>query len=132
LISLANDAGTFKDQMLRARTLAQVADLIWQTDADRARALFRQAWHAAEIADADAQQRMQEEAREQQAKSGGYAVTSPPDVRKQVLHLAVKHERSLGEEFLAKRCGRGQTTRLPGSRQRVTGNRSHSRMGFHD
>ena len=104
LISLANDAGTFNDQRLRARTLSHVADLLWETDADRARNLFRKAWDAAEIADAEGQQRMQEEAREQQAKSGdgGYAVSSPPDIRKEVLRLAVKHDPSLGEEFLGK------------------------------
>lgn len=104
LISLANDAGTFNDQRLRARTLSHVADLLWETDADRARNLFRKAWDAAEVADAEGQQRMQEEAREQQAKSGGggYAVSSPPDLRKEVLRLAVKHDPSLGEEFLGK------------------------------
>lgn len=104
LISLANDAGTFNDQRLRARTQAHVADLLWETDADRARNLFRKAWDAAEVADAEGQQRMQEEAREQQAKSGGggYAVSSPPDLRKEVLRLAVKHDPSLGEEFLGK------------------------------
>jgi hypothetical protein len=104
LISLANDAGSFNDQRLRARTLSHVADLLWETDADRARNLFRKAWDAAEIADAEGQQRMQEEAREQQAKygDGGYAVSSPPDIRKEVLRLAVKHDPSLGEEFLGK------------------------------
>jgi hypothetical protein len=104
LISLANDAGTFNDPRLRARILAHVADLIWETDTDRARNLFRKAWDAAEVADAEGQKRMEEEAREQQAKSkgGGYGVTSPPDLRREVLGLAVKHDASLGEEFLAK------------------------------
>lgn len=104
LISLANDAGTFNDQMLRARILARVADLLWEADADRARTLFRKAWDAAETADAEGQERMQKEAREQQARSGGrgYSVVSPPDLRKEVLSLAVKHQVSLGEEFLAK------------------------------
>lgn len=104
LISLANDAGTFNDPRLRARILAHVADLLWETDADRARNLFRKAWDAAEVADAEGQKRMEEEAREQQAKSkgGGYGVTSPPNLRREVLGLAVRHDPSLGEEFLAK------------------------------
>ena len=103
LISLANDAGTFNDQRLRARTQAHVADLLWETDTDRARNLFRKAWDAAEIADAEGQRRMQEEAREQAKSSGGgYAVSSPPDLRKEVLRLAVKHDPPLGEEFLGK------------------------------
>src|SRR2546427_12224537 len=33
LMSLASDAGSFKDQRLRARTLARVADALWDTDA---------------------------------------------------------------------------------------------------
>lgn len=104
LTSLANDAGTFNDPGLRARILAQVADLLWEIEPDRARNLFRKAWDAAEIADADGQRRMEEDARAQQSKSGNrsYSVVSPPDLRKEVLRLAVKHEARLGEEFLAK------------------------------
>ncbi|HEY6072434.1 MAG TPA: hypothetical protein VIV15_03350, partial [Anaerolineales bacterium] len=109
LISLANDAGTFNDQLLRARMLAHVADLLWETDADRARTLFRKAWDAAETADAEGQERMQKEAHEQQARSGGgYSLVSPPDLRKEVLGLAVKHQTSLGEEFLAKLQEKGK------------------------
>jgi hypothetical protein len=102
LISLATDAGSFNNQSVRARTQARIADALWETDPDRARALFRKAWEAAEIADAEGERRMQEEAREQQAKSGGggYVVASPPEIRKEVLRLAVKHETSLGDEFL--------------------------------
>jgi hypothetical protein len=104
LISLATDAGTFKDQRLRARTQARIADVLWEAETDRARNLFRKAWDAAEIADAESQQKLQEEIREQRAKSGGggYGVNSPPDLRKEVLRLAVKHDAALAEEFLAK------------------------------
>jgi hypothetical protein len=110
LISLATDAGTFNDQRLRARTQARIADALWETDSDRARSLFRKAWDAAEIADAEGLQRMQEAARDQQAKSGGggYAVSSPPEIRKEVLRLAVKHDASLGEEFLGKLMEKGK------------------------
>ena len=104
LISLATDAGTFLDRRLQARTQSRIADALWETDVDRARSLFRKAWDAAELADAEGQQRMRDEAREQQAKfrGGGYGVTSPPDLRKEVLRLAVKHDAALGEEFLRK------------------------------
>lgn len=104
LISLAIDAGSFKDQRLRARTQARIADVLWEAETDRARNLFRKAWDAAEIADAESQLKLQEEIREQRAKSGGggYGVTSPPDLRKEVLRLAVKHDTALAEEFLAK------------------------------
>ena len=104
LISLATDAGTFKDQRLRARTQSRIADALWKNDPDRARTLFRKAWEAAEIADAEAQQQMEKEIREQQAKSGrgGYSISPPQELRPEVLRLAVKNDAALGEEFLAK------------------------------
>jgi hypothetical protein len=104
LITLANDAGTFNDQRLRARTLSRIADALWESEPDRARTLFRKAWDAAESADAEAQRRTAEDLREQRAKSadGGYYLVSPPEIRKEVLHLAVKHDSRLGEEFLGK------------------------------
>lgn len=104
LISLATDAGTFLDRRLQARTQSRIADALWETDVDRARSLFRKAWDAAELADAEGRQRMRDEAREQQAKSrgAGYGVNSPPDLRKEVLRLAVKHDAALVEEFLRK------------------------------
>src|SRR5256884_170722 len=103
LMSLASDAGSFKDQRLRARTLARVADALGDTDAERGRTLFRRAWDAAETADKESQQRLQEEIQQQKAKSGGNAaVSGPPDLRGEVLRLAARHDRALGEEFLGK------------------------------
>src|SRR5882724_11607699 len=104
LISLGTDAGAFKDEALRARIQARIADALWKIDTDRARTLLRKAWDAAEVADAEGQQRVQEDIREQQAKSGGggYAVASPPKIRMEVLRLAAKHDAALGEEFLGK------------------------------
>lgn len=104
LISLAVDANTYSDQRVRARTQARIADALWEADAERGRTLFRRAWDAAEIADAEGQQRVQEDIRQQQAKSGsgGYVVASPPEIRKEVLRLASRRDRLLGEEFLEK------------------------------
>jgi len=104
LISLVTAAGTFNDQKLRARTQSRGADALWESDPDRARTLFRKAWEAAEIADAEGRQRMAEDVRARRAKSGGggYSVASPPELRKEVLRLAAKHDPSLGEEFLGK------------------------------
>ena len=103
LISLAADAVKFNDQTLRARTQARIADVLWDADADRARTLFRNAWDAAEFADRENQQRLQEQISQARAKTGGgYAVTTPPDLRREVLRLAAKHDRTLGEEFLEK------------------------------
>src|SRR5215213_10375102 len=53
--SLADDARSFKDQTRRARVQARAADVLWDTDPERARELFRRAWEAAEIVDAEPQ-----------------------------------------------------------------------------
>lgn len=104
LISLAVDARNFKDASLRARTQARIADALWDVDRERSRNMFRAAWDAAEAADAESQRRVQEDIRQQQAKtgSGGYVIADPPDLRREVLGLAGKHDRALGEEFLTK------------------------------
>lgn len=103
LISLAADAGRFNDQTLRARTQARIADVLWSADPDRARALFRKAWESAEIVDQEAQRKLQEDIAQQRAKNGGnVAVTGPRDIRSEVLRLAARHDRALGEELLAK------------------------------
>jgi hypothetical protein len=102
LIALAADADRFSDQKLRARTHARIADALWDADPDRGRALFRKAWDAAEAADKESAQHLQEEMQQQKAKNGSAAVVSPANVRNEVLRLAAKRDRALGEEFLAK------------------------------
>ena len=103
LISLATDAAKFNDQTLRARTQARIADVLWEADGERARTLFRNAWEAAEIADRENQQHFEEQTRQTRAKTGGgNGITTPPDLRREVLRLAAKHDRALGEEFLEK------------------------------
>ena len=103
LISLATDAGRFNDQRLRARTLARIADALWDIDAERGRTLFRRAWDAAEIADRESQQKLQEEIQQQKAKNGGnVTVGGQPNLRGEVLRLAARRDRALGEEFLGK------------------------------
>jgi hypothetical protein len=102
LIALSTDARAFHDQMLRARSLARIADALWAVDAEQGRLLFRKAWEAAEGADRDSQQKT-DEFRQQQAKTGGaYAFTTPPSLRREVLRLAARRDRALGEEFLEK------------------------------
>jgi len=102
LIALAADAGNYNDQKLRARTQARIADALWEVDPERSRTLFRKAWDAAEIVDREGRQRMDEEIKQQQAKRGSVAVTGPPNIRGEVLRLAAKRDRVLGEELLAK------------------------------
>jgi len=104
LISLSTDARAFHDQTLRARSLARIADALWTVDGEQARLMFRKAWEAAEIADRENDQKLQEQIRQQQEKTGrpGYAVSLPPSLRREVLRLAARKDRVLGEEFLEK------------------------------
>src|SRR5215468_10673747 len=103
LINLAADAGRFNDQTLRARTQARIADVLWSADPEAARTLFRKAWDSAEVVDQESQRKLQEEIAQQKAKNGGnVAVTGPRNIRGEVLRLAARHDRTLGEEFLAK------------------------------
>ena len=103
LINLAADATRFNDQTLRARTQARIADVLWDADPEKARTLFRKAWDAAEAIDQENQRKLQEEIAQQKAKNGGSAaVSGSPNIRGEVLRLAARRDRALGEEFLAK------------------------------
>src|SRR5689334_14450862 len=103
LVALSSDARTFRDETLRARSLARIADALWQVDPEQGRLLFRKAWDAAEVADSESDKKLQEEIRQQKTRTGGgFAVNLPPNVRREVLRLAARHDRALGEEFLEK------------------------------
>jgi hypothetical protein len=103
LISLASDARTFSDDVLRARSLARIGDALWEVDQEESRTLFRKSWDAATLADKEGKRRLDEEIRRQKAKTGGgFATMLPPNLRGEVLRLAAKRSRALGEEFLEK------------------------------
>ena len=102
LISLSTDARTFNDQTLRARSLARIADTLWQVDADQARLLFRKAWDSAEVADQESDKKLQEEINNQKTRTGAFAITFPPNIRREVLKLTARHDRAMAEEFLGK------------------------------
>lgn len=103
LISLSTDARAFNDQTLRARALARIADALWAVDAEQGRLMFRKAWEAAEGADLESDRKVQQEIEHQKTRTGGgYAISLPPNLRREVLRLAARHDRALGEEFLDK------------------------------
>ena len=102
LMALAADAGNYNDQKLRARTLARIADALWEADPERSRSLFRKAWDAAELVDQENARLTLEEIKQQQAKTGNAAVAGRPNIRGEVLRLAARRDRALGEELLAK------------------------------
>ncbi len=98
--SLAEEARSYQDLALRPRVLARAADTLWDADSDTARTLFRRAWEAAEKGDAE----------EVTVKTKD---NPPPmvialrrrsghDLRSEVLGIAARRNRTLGEEFLAK------------------------------
>src|ERR1043166_6756670 len=98
--TLADEARSFKDQTRRARVQARAADVLWDTDPERARELFRRAWDAAEIVDADAAKKRAEDMKRMESEGGPVVVRGGPDLRSEVLRLVAKRDRKLGEEFL--------------------------------
>ena len=108
LISLASDARSFRDQTLRARSLARIADALWEIDAEQGRTLFRKAWEAAEIAQREANERLNIRdgvvaiKPEEMNSATLSSMVSNPDIRKEVLRLVALHDRALSEEFLEK------------------------------
>lgn len=99
--SLADEARGFHDEQLRARVLMRTADALWETDREQARALFRRAWDASESADRETLRRIEESRREKTGSGAGVEI-SPADLRGEVLRLAARRDRALGEEFFAK------------------------------
>jgi len=108
LVSLASDARSFRDQTLRARSLARIADALWDIDAEQGRTLFRKAWEAAETGYRESQERLNVRDGYVAIKPGEAnpetisAISTNPDLRKEVLRLVAPRDRMLAEEFLEK------------------------------
>src|SRR2546423_490316 len=98
LQSLAIEARSYRDEPLRARVQARIADALWDQDQDAARTLFRRAWEVAETLEANASSTSP-------AMPGrAPANRTPPrpraNLRREILQLVAKRDRQLGEEFL--------------------------------
>jgi len=108
LVSLASDARSFRDQSLRARTLARIADALWDVDVEQARTLFRKAWEAAEIANRENNERLNVRDGVVSIKPDEVngatlsAIATSRDLRKEVLRIVAPRDRALSEEFLEK------------------------------
>ncbi|HSE16496.1 MAG TPA: hypothetical protein VLB46_05560 [Pyrinomonadaceae bacterium] len=98
--TLADEARSFKDQTRRARVQARAADVLWDSDPERARELFRRAWEAAEIVDAETAKKRAEEMKRLESAGEPVVIRGGPDLRSEVLRLVAKRDRKLGEEFL--------------------------------
>jgi hypothetical protein len=101
LTSLADKARTFRDGVLRARAQARAADALWELDPEQSRTLFRRAWADADAADREIGRKRVEERKAQLAASGVSMQGNAPALRAEVLRLAGKRDRALGEEFLS-------------------------------
>ncbi|HUE83366.1 MAG TPA: hypothetical protein VMM84_14725 [Pyrinomonadaceae bacterium] len=102
LTSLADEARGFRDQKFRARVQARAADVLWDSEEERARALFYRAWEDAEAADAESERVRAEDIRRQLRTTGVVAMAGRRDIRSEVLRMAAKRDRGLGEELLKK------------------------------
>lgn len=100
LTSLADEARSFKDQTRRARVQARAANVLWETDPERARELFRRAWEAAEIVDAETARQRADDVKRMEANKEPVVLRGSPDLRSEVLRLVARRDRKLGEEFL--------------------------------
>ncbi len=101
LTSLADESRSYQDQTLRARVQARAADALWDSDGEKARALFRRAWEAADAADKESWRRYDQERQRQSTARTESFLQSPPELRAEVLRLSAKRDRALSEEFLA-------------------------------
>lgn len=99
--SLAEEARSFRDEQLRSRVMARTADALWDSETERARALFRRAWDAAETVDRESLKRLEEQRRSNADRSPGFT-GNPTHLRSEVLNLVARHDRALAEEFIAK------------------------------
>src|SRR3989440_5061295 len=97
LQSLAIEARSYRDEPLRARVQARVADALWDQDKEGARSLFRRAWDVAETLETGT-------AAATQSAPGRLAQNRPTrpraNLRREILQLAAHRDRALGEEFL--------------------------------
>src|SRR5438105_151833 len=100
VISLSTEARSYSDLSDRTRVLARSADVLWNADNAAARALFVRAWEAAERGDADDVTVNTKDKPPAMVialrKMGGQ------DLRLEVLSLASRRDKALGEQFLAK------------------------------
>ena len=100
VISLADEARSFKDQTRRARVQARVADILWERDQERARELFKRAWESAETADNETARQRAEDVKRMEASGEPVVLRGSPELRNEVLRIAAKRDQGLAEEFL--------------------------------
>ncbi len=98
LNSLAIEARSYRDEYLRARVQARVADVLWDRQPENARSLFRRAWDIAEAVETGSSAGTSMLGR----RAKNQPLRPPAGLRAEILRLAARRDRALGEEFLAR------------------------------
>ncbi len=101
--SLADEAKKYDDRVASVRVQAKVADLLWESDVERARTIFLRAWTLAEAVEEDEWKLVEEKKRKQLSGEGqaGF-IPLPPNLRGEILQLVGRRDKQLSEELLAK------------------------------
>lgn len=104
--SLAGDAEKYKDRVASVRIQAKTADIIWEGDPERAKAIFLKAWSLAEKVEKEEQEAATEKRKKffAEAKKGSPLTffQSPPNLRREILELVGRRDRKFAEELLAR------------------------------
>ena len=100
VVTLADEARSFKDQTRRARVQARAADILWERDPERARELFKRAWDSADAADNEAARLRAEDIKRMQEAGEPVVLRGSPELRNEVLRIVAKRDQGLAEEFL--------------------------------
>jgi hypothetical protein len=100
VISLADESRGIKDQTRRARIQARAADILWDSDQDRARELFKRAWDSADAVDTETARQKAEDIKRMQASGEPVVLRGGPELRSEVLRIVAKRDARLTEEFL--------------------------------
>ena len=108
LNSLAIEARSYRDESLRARVQSRVADVLWDEDQEAARGLFRRAWEAAEAVELQGQAPTTSGSSFPGRMSNRPSARPRTNLRAEILRLAARRDRALGEEFLAKMTTAGK------------------------
>lgn len=100
--SLADDAKKYDDRVAGVRVQAKAADLLWETDTERARTIFRRAWLLAEEVE-EAEQKLVEEKKRKflSGESQNGFIPLPPNLRGEILQIVAQRDKQLSEELLA-------------------------------
>jgi hypothetical protein len=100
LNTLAIEARSYRDEALRVRVQARVADALWDQEQENARNLFRRAWEAAEVFETKSDLA----GPSGPGRFGRTSASGRPrtNLRAEILRLAASRDHLLGEEFLKK------------------------------